>query len=204
MRADVKNRRAPMNGWKDMALESIFQPREAARKVMRLNLPADILLQAAVAVICAGMVLAYLSVRLSPGSIDPVAAAIVRDPLIGAVIQFAVLVVVAVLSFRVGRAFGGTGDLRQAFALVVWLNVVLLLIQGVQLVVLLILPPFAALLALLAIGWTLWALSNFLCELHGFQSPFLVLGGVILTVIVLFFTVALMLAMLGLQPPGPA
>jgi hypothetical protein len=193
-----------MNGWKDMALESIFRPREAAKKVMRLNLPVEVVLQAAVAVICAGMVLAYLSVRLTTGSVDPVAAAIVSDPLIGAVIQFVVLMVVTVLSFRVGRAFGGTGDLRQAFALVVWLNVVLLLIQVVQLVVLMILPPLAALLALAAIGWTLWALANFLCELHGFQNPFLVLGGVILTVIVLFFTVALMLAMLGLQPPGPA
>ncbi len=193
-----------MNGWKDLALESIVRPREAARKILRLNLPVEVVLQAAVAVICAGMVLAYLSVRLSPGSVDPVASAIVGDPLVGALIQFFVLLVVTVLSFRVGRAFGGTGDLRQAFTLVVWLNVVLLLIQVVQVVMLVILPPLAALLAMAAIGWTLWALANFLCELHGFRNAFMVLGGVILTVIVMFFTVGIVLSMLGFQPPVPA
>ena len=59
----------------------------------------------------------------------------------------------------------------------------LVLIQVGQLVALALLPPLAALLAIVTIFWALWAYANFVAELHGFQNPVIVLGAVVLTVI---------------------
>ena len=72
----------------------------------------------------------------------------------------------------------------------VWLNAMLVLIQAGQLVALALVPPLAALLAIAAMFWALWAFANFVAELHGFQNPVIVLGGVVLTGIMLFFGTA--------------
>ena len=63
-----------------------------------------------------------------------------------------------------------------------------------------LLPPVATILAIATIVWALWAFANFVAELHGFQNPFIVLGAVILTAIVLFFGTAMIFAILGITP----
>ncbi len=153
-------------------------------------------------VTCVGVVLGYAALLLSPGAVDRVSAAILGRPLVGAMVQLAALVIVVFLTVRIGRLFGGIGGFWDALALVVWLNAVMVLVQVVQLVALALAPPLAAALAIATILWALWAFANFVAELHGFKNPALVLGGVILTSIVLFFTTAMLLAILGLTPPA--
>jgi hypothetical protein len=86
---------------------------------------------------------------------------------------------------------------------VVWLNAMMLLIQMAQLGALLLIPPLASLIAIATVIWALWAFANFVTELHGFQNPLFVLGGVILSMIVLFFGLAMILAILGVTPQEP-
>ena len=64
------------------------------------------------------------------------------------------------------------------------------------------LPPLAPPVAFFAVFWGLWAFANFVTELHGFNNPMMVLGGVVLTTIVLFIGVAMLLAILGITPSG--
>jgi hypothetical protein len=180
--------------------DSLVRPRAAARAVLALGLPASTLIQAAFAVTALGVVLAFFAVRLGPGEVDQVSAAILANPLIGAAVQFGAILVVAYLTARIGALFGGKGSLEGALALVVWLNVMMLVIQVVQLALMILVPPLAAFLAIFAIVWALWAFANFVTELHGFQNPLFVLGGVILSMIVLFFGLAMILAILGLGP----
>jgi hypothetical protein len=186
--------------WGELVIDSLIRPRAAARRVLALGVPLAELLQAAVLVTCAGMVLGYLALRASPGAIDAISAAVLASPLVGAAVQLGVLALIVVLTTRIGRLFGGGGDLLGALALIVWLNVMMLLIQVVQLVTLVVVPPLASVLAVITLVWLVWAFANFVTELHGFQNPLLVLGGTVLTMIVLFFTVAMLLAMLGLTP----
>jgi hypothetical protein len=186
--------------WRKLVSDSFARPRLAARAVIGLGLGPDLLVQAAAAITALGVVFGYLAVAFSADPVDAVSAALLSRPLVGAALQFAVILLAAFLTFRIGRAFGGTGDLAGALAVVVWLNAVMLLIQLVQLFVLLVLPPVAALIAVATIIWALWAFANFVTELHGFENPFFVLGGVILSMIVLFFGVAMLLAMLGITP----
>jgi hypothetical protein len=196
-----RGRRAPeAEMWGQLVTDSLVRPRAAARRVLSLGLGFGELLQAAVLVTCAGMVLGYAALRMSGGAVDPVSAAVLGAPLIGAAAQLAVMAVIVFLTVRIGRLFGGGGDLGGALALVVWLNTMLVLIQAAQVVALAVVPPLAAILAVATLVWLIWAFANFVTELHGFQNPMLVLGGVVLAMIVLFFAIAIVLAMLGITP----
>jgi hypothetical protein len=188
--------------WRELLIDSLIRPRAAARRLLAEQIPAPVVLQAAVLVAAAGVVLGYFALLLSPDAIDVVSAAVIGNPLLGALAQLGVMGVVAVLTVRIGRLFGGTGGIEGALTLVVWLNTVMVLIQAAQIVALALVPPVAALLAVLTVFWAVWAYANFIAELHGFQNPFIVLGAVVLTAIVLFFFTAMLLAMLGITPQG--
>lgn len=187
--------------WRELLIESLVRPREAARRVLSLGLGPSELIQGAVAVTCAGLVLGYFALWLNPTVVDPVSAAVLVNPLAGAAVQLAALGFLALLTAGVGRLFGGTGTAAGAFALVVWLNALMALIQAVHLVMLVLLPPLAGIVALGTLFWTFWAYVGFVSELHGFENPFFVLGGVILTLVALFFATAILFAAIGLAPP---
>lgn len=188
--------------WGELIRDSLTRPRVAARKLLDLALPFEVLVTALVAVTAAGMVLAYVAARLTGGAVDAMTAAVLYSPLLGAIFQLAVMAAIVVGTARIGRLFGGTGDTTGALALVVWLNVIMLLAQAAQIVALVLLPPLAFLLALATLFWLLWAFANFVAELHGFASAALVLGGVIVTMLVFFLGLATLLATLGLSPQG--
>lgn len=189
--------------WRKLVRDSFVGPREAARLLIGLDLQPGILLQAAAAISALSVVLGFLALELGPGDVDQVSAAIITTPFLGAIIQFGAIYLVALLTARIGGLFGGTGGFPASLALVVWLNAMMLMVQAVQIGLLLIIPPLAGMVALAAIVWVLWAFANFVTELHGFENPFFVLGGVILSMIVLFFGFAMILAVLGFAPQEP-
>lgn len=193
-----------MEMWRRLVAESVLKPRSAARQLFALALPRDVLIQAAAAVTALAILLGFVAVRLSPGGVDSFSATVLASPMLGAAIQFSVILAAAFLTHRIGRIFGGTGSLDGALALVVWLNAMMILVQLIQIGLIVVLPTLAALLAVATVVWVLWAFANFVSELHGFQNPLIVLGGVILTMIVLFFGVAILLALIGVTPPEPA
>jgi hypothetical protein len=186
--------------WRKLVSDSLVSPRAAARAAIDLRLPRRHVFEAAVAVTALGVVLGFVAVVVGPADVDQVSAAIVTNPLVGAAMQLSILLLAAFLTDRIGALFGGTGRFDGALTVVVLLNAMLLLIQTAQLVALLLVPPLAGLLAVAAVVWALWAFANFVTELHGFQNAFFVLGGVILSMIVLFFGLAMVLALLGFTP----
>lgn len=190
--------------WGQLVIDSLVRPREAARRVLGFEIGWAALAQIAVAVACIVMVLAYAAVELSGGPVDPMSAALLRRPLVGAVSQLGVMALIVVLTVRIGRAFGGTGGLWGATALVVWLNAMTLLIQVLQLVLLLVAPPLAGILAIATLVWILWTFANFVAELHGFASAFVVLGVTVLSGVGLVLGLTLIAAILGLSPTGGA
>lgn len=188
--------------WAELIRDSLTRPRTAARRVMDFGLPGDVLLMALIAVTSAGMVLAYLAARLTGGGADAMTVAVLEAPLVGAAFQLMVMGAVALGASRIGRMFGGTGTDRDALALVVWLNTMMLLAQVAQLVALVVLPPLAFLLAIVTMIWLLWAFSNFIAEMHGFTNIAMVLAGVVLSMLVFFFSLASLLVSLGFTPHG--
>jgi hypothetical protein len=75
-------------------------------------------------------------------------------------------------------------------------------VQLVQLVALLILPPLAGIVTILAIALFFWLLTGFVQALHGFQSRMMVLFGVLGSMFAAAFVVSFILIMLGVDPRG--
>ena len=188
--------------WAELAKESFLRPRGAARQILDMRFSQSELLQLAILVTCVGVVLAYLALLISGDAVDGVSSLMLGTPLIGALVEFALLGIIAVLTYRIGALFGGKGAFWDALTLIVWLNAVMLVPQVAQIVALLALPPLATPIAFCAAIWGLWAFANFVTELHGFDNPVMVLGGVVLTAIVLYIGIAVILAVLGLTPRG--
>ena len=183
--------------WQQLVVDSLGRPREAARQILAAGVAGGVLVEAALLVTCVGIVLGYFALTIAPGGVDMVTAAVLGNPLIGAGIQLAMMAIVIVLTVRIGRLFGGAGDFGGAAALIIWLNAMLVLIQVAQLIALAVMPPVAALLAIVTVAWLLWAYANFVAELHGFQNPFVVLGATIVTAIMLFLGTGMLIAILG-------
>lgn len=199
---DIERRAPGIHMLRQLVIDSLVRPRAAARGVLDLDIAAGPLAQAAVAVTCIGLVLGYAAMRIGGGAVDPVSAAVLQAPLLGALGQFAMMALIAFLTFRVGRLFGGAGGFWGAATVVIWLNAVTLGIQVLQIVVLAVAPPLAGLVAVATLFWLLWAYANFVAELHAFRSPVMVLGVAVLSGIALIFGLTLIAAILGIAPPG--
>lgn len=188
--------------WGELLTDSILRPRAAARRVLDAPVPPGVVVEAAVAVACLGVVLAWTAMRLAGGAVDPLTAAVLSRPLLGAAAQIAMMAGIAFLTWWLGGRFGGRGDALGAAKLVVWLNCVTLAIQAAQLVTLVFAPPLAGFIAVATLFWLFWAYANFTAELHDFTSPFIVLGVTVLTALGLVFGFALIAALLGVTPQG--
>ena len=188
--------------WGDLLLDSLLRPRLAARRLYALPIGPGTVAEVAAVVACLGILLGYAALMMTGGGVDPVSAAALAVPLLGAAIQLAVMAGIAFLTWWLGARFGGRGDPLGAAKAVVWLNVVMLAFQAAQLVLLPIVPPAAAFIAVATLFWLFWAYANFTAELHDFASPFMVLGVAVLTAVGLALGLAAIASELGFTPGG--
>ncbi len=175
---------------------TLQSPREGARWVIGLGLPARVgwtalMLTAVISTLLSSAALAFV-----PVAMDPAMTVIFGSPLRLAVLQMAGLAIGALLVFGVGRQMGGKGDLAATLAVTSWLEVILIAVQAVQLVVMMIAPLLGDVIGLFGLVLFLWLLAQFVAELHGFASAWKVLGGVFATVFVLALAVTVLSALL--------
>ena len=181
---------------RDLVGLSLRDPRGALRALQAEQVPlaarsAGLLLMAVLSTILlqAGFVLA-------PPGPDPVAIFLAQSPFQTAVVQWLVLLLSAALIYRVGRAFDGKGSLADSILVVVWLQLIMLGVQLVQLVAFILVPPLGGLLGLMGFGLFLWLSVNFIAELHGFRSLGLVFLGLILTTLAAVIAVAMVFSLI--------
>lgn len=179
------------------ARTTVRSPRDAARQLLALGLPAGTS-WLALAVVC---LLSSLLFHLSLGLVtlptgDPELTEIAITPM-GTVFVSALALLILVFAVHlIGRLFGGKGDLAQAALLIAWLQAVFLILQAVQVLALLILPPLADIIGSFGLILFLWLLAPFVTELHGFTSPWKVLFGIIFSAVGLAFLVSFLFVFL--------
>lgn len=158
---------------------SLKDPKRAIRAVLnwRLSLVESALALTLAAVLSAGLM--SLVIGPLPPGIDPVSAAMLTNPVYLAVVQLGGLAMIALFLFLLGRVAGGRGTLPEAVAMMAWLEGVLVMISVVQVLALLVFPPLGLLLVPVGMVLSLWLITNFVAELHGFPSLLLTLLGVI-------------------------
>lgn len=177
---------------RDLARLSLRDPRAATRALLAEGVPlsarsAGLLLMAVLSTL-----ILQASFVLAPPGDEPMAGFLASSPVRTAVVQWLILILTAVLTWRVGRAFGGSGNLPDSLLVVVWLQLLMLGVQILQLVAFVLIPPFAGLIGLVGFGLFLWLSVNFIAELHGFRS----LGAVFAGMVVTTFAAALLAALL--------
>jgi membrane glycosyltransferase len=181
---------------RDLVRLSFVEPRRAGVALLALDPPMEARWMAVVAAVLVGTLMAYL-LPLVAGQL-----AEAPPPLAAVGLQLAANLIAAVLMSQVGRAFGGKGRFADALLLVAWLQAMMALVQAVQIVALVVMPPLAGIVLVLAIGLFFWLLVGFVQALHGFANTFLVLGGVLATMLAAAFAISFVLVLLGIQPPG--
>lgn len=186
-------------GLTDLMHLTLRDPRRGARAVLSLGVPLPARTAGLVLMAVASTVVSHLGFLMMPAAGDPVSVFLIASPFRTAVLQWLLLVTTAVLITFVGRARGGQGGLPDALLLVVWLQVPMLAVQIVQLLALILLPPFAGLISIAGMVLSLWLLTSFVAELHGFASRGAVLAGILIT----SFAVAVVLVVVVSLVIGP-
>lgn len=181
---------------------SFRDPRAAARAVLALDLPTPILWQGLLLVVILSVILARVTAMLlGPPMVegeDPMMPAFFADPLQLGFVQGCLLVVMVFAVHWVGRSFGGSGSFDGALALVAWLQFLLVCLQAVQTVAMLVLPPLSGLVTIAGIVVFFWLLTQFLCELHGFDSPAMVFLMVLVSMLTISFGLVILFSIMGL------
>jgi hypothetical protein len=179
---------------RDLARLSIADPEKGGREILALNPPLPARWLALAAAVVLGVVVAYM-LPLMAGQTEGV-----LPPFAAVGMQAGVNILAIFLMTHVGRMFGGQGRLEDALLLVAWLQALMIAVQGVQLVVLLILPPLAGLVTILAVALFFWLLTGFVQALHGFPSRPMVLLGVLASLFVAAFVLSFFLLLIGFDP----
>lgn len=163
--------------------ETLISPRKGARMILDLGLAARVGWLALALMAVGSAILTHLTmVMMSPEAVAYWGGAM-GSPVNTAILQWVVMFVTVHAVHRLGRMRGGVGTLAVSVVLVAWLQFVLLALQALQLVVQIILPPFAQLLGLAGLGLFFWLLTNFVAEIHGFKSLGAVFASVVFVMI---------------------
>ncbi|MCT4685619.1 MAG: YIP1 family protein [Roseicyclus sp.] len=187
-----------------MARDTVSNPREGAETVLALGLPKQALWLAFALVVVLSMLLGDLLYLLADLPRDgAMTGPLGASPLVMGLLQGAFLFLMAHAVTLVGRMFGGTGRFDEALALIVWLQFIFLCVQILQLAAVLVIPPMAGLITMLAVGLFFWLLVNFIATLHGFTSLGMVLVMTILSGFTILFVLSLILTLLGVTFEGP-
>lgn len=180
------------------ALLSLRTPRDGLRIVFGWRLSMQ---DGVIALVLAGVLSALFGslVIQVPPEIDPVSRAMLTNPLYLAVTQVVGLGLIALCIHGLGLVFKGRGTLDQAVVMIAWVQMLWVAILVVEIVALLLFPPLGMIVLVVGMVFSLRLLVGFTAELHGFQSWFLTLLGVIAAffaamlaaVFVLFFALLL-------------
>ena len=113
----------------------------------------------------------------------------IENPVLFAAFQGLLLCATAGAACFIGRMVGGTGSLRQAFLLMIWLQFIMVFMNTIQIGVGYFLPIVGNLVATATFVIYCWLFVNFVTVLHGFRSVLKVFMGTVVSVFVLAFAV---------------
>lgn len=180
-----------------MARDTVANPREGAAQILGLGLPRAALWLSFALVMVLSTLLGEVVMLLmgTPADLPPGTPSV--SPLTMGLLQGALLLIIAHAMAHIGRFFGGTGSFPGALALVVWMQFIFLVVQVIQILAMMIVPPVAGLILILAFGLFFWLLVNFTAELHGFTSLGSVFVMTILSAFAILFGLSLVLVILG-------
>ena len=186
-----------------LAVQTLRSPGDAARRIMGLDLERPVLWMALALTVVLGSLLFHLSSLMFP--VSPAGMplpALITSPLLYALAMGGGVVLSAQVLTWAGRALGGQGQFQDMLALLVWLQALRVVAQAALLVLMVLVPPFAAMVTLAVALFSLWILVNFIDSAHGFDSLGRGVVTLVLAVLGLSLALSMLLAMFGGLPTG--
>jgi hypothetical protein len=178
-----------------LARVMLTDPRGATRAILTIPVGRAQLIEAAILVAVLAVFVSRVATLVHPPSPDDPLAGLVTSPFLMGIVQFVLLIVVAIGTFLIGRAFGGTGSFHASIQAMVWLNFVVVLIELVELPLYIFGLWIVAPVNLATMVFAIWLSVNAIAELHGFQSLMKVLAGMIGSVFVVSFVILMVLGL---------
>ena len=148
------------------------------------------------ATICPAIVL-VLSFALDPNMTTVMGGGLSPFAILG--VQALAILLFAWLTHVVGRWRGGRGTFPESLLTLSWLQLCLVPVQFFILALDFVSSDVASMVGTIFMLWTICMLTSFVCELHGFKSPALVLLGIFGTM----FLLVLVLSVLAAFVMGP-
>ena len=174
---------------------TVSRPRAAARAILDMGFPRSEHWTLFLLTVVLSGLLGQVGILVTPMDVDgpqPTGLGV------AAVVGGSILLLAATVQV-VGRWFGGRAEFSDTLLLMIWLQLVLVAFQALQTVALIVAPAFAGLIAIAAMVLMVWALVNFIAELHGFESLGKVFLAMILTLFGLAFVLSLVLGAIGIS-----
>lgn len=180
--------------------ETVRNPRGAARNVLSMDLPRDVVWSLLGLVAVLSLVATLIGDRMMPEGSMAVMPFLLRSPIAGALFLASAMVVLSAILSRLGQLFGGAGEFGQALRLIVWSQILMLALQVVQTVFILISPAISALIGVVGFFWFIWLAAGFTAELHEFDGSGKGLVVAVLSVFATAFALMILMVMLGVKP----
>ncbi|MEX0309414.1 MAG: Yip1 family protein [Tateyamaria sp.] len=197
-----------MTGVTELAVDTLRDPKAVAHRIIGWHLDRQTLYVALFAVAAINTLLASAPIVLVPGSIDPEAQAAIpmlalleRPFALFAIIAGGLLLMVHGLVWA-GRAMGGEGDFTDMLAVLTWLQALRAAAQALVLVLSLVFPAVAGLVALVVAGVAFWLLLHFISAALRFDSLFRAFGLLIAVLAGLFIGMMLIVTLTGVTAGG--
>lgn len=186
--------------FRDLAVETVTAPRDAAERIMAFQPGRDWLWQALLVVVLLNALVFGVGNLISPppAPLPPMMA----TPFLFALSMACGLVITVFAVFWTGAWLGGQGRLDDFLVLVTWLQVLRLFVQTVA-VPLALVAPGLAVLGLMAVSVLgVWIFVNFIDVAHRFNNLFKAFGAVLLSGLGIVLGLILMLSIIGATSAG--
>lgn len=190
-----------LNGYFNLAWQSVTNPRDIAQLLLSIRLGSEALATAfALVVVLNGIVFAATA-TLTPDEAAPLALA---SPMVFMALQAATLAVTIATLTWTGRWLGGVGNYRDVAVLLIWLQGLRVVAQAIILALLLIAPAFGGLAVLIVTAIGVYISVNFIDEVHGLDNMFKALAALVLGVVLMAIVLSILLTIIGVAPQGVA
>ncbi len=186
--------------WVNLAVLSIKDPATAARQLLNMQVPSNILWIVLFLVTICNTILFTFSDLLAPAP-GPLSD-LFGTPfmMLGLVAGGLILTVYSI--YLCGRLMGGAGTFDGVLVLIVWLQVLRLAVQAAVLILMMTFPFLSALLVIVSFFVWLYLLVHFVNQAHQFGSLGRSAGVLVVSIIIPAVGIAVLLALLGVPLTG--
>jgi hypothetical protein len=181
----------------NLAGQTLSSPRAAAKTVFDFDIDRRSLVQILLLVSVVSVLFTEFTMLFVPAEMLAAEGPLPDSALLLAVVIASLLAISSLMTHFVGRTFGGKGELDDSLKAVIWMQIVMLVLQVVQIVLFLISPIVALLFGWGGALYMFGVFMVFVQVLHGFKSLGGVVAGTLISVIGLMIGIALVIAMIA-------